>query len=127
MYKPPVGKVVNLTGGGLFRDFEWMPEPYDAFLKQKATEKSLHKLKREAISESDFWAFSDKKTWKYHDCFLSDEQKKNYVLPYFVSDDPYEASEEEMLRAKWLHENKIMSGDFRPSLNDKSLERLTPG
>jgi hypothetical protein len=33
LYKPPAGKVVNLTGGGLFRDFEWMPEPYDAFLK----------------------------------------------------------------------------------------------
>ena len=128
VYKPPVGKVVNLTGGGLFRDFEWMPEPYDAFLKQKVAEKDLHKLKQEAIhSEKDFLAFSDKKTWKYHDCFLSDEQKKNYVLPYFVSDDPYEASEEEMLRAKWLHENKIMSGDFRPALNDKSLERLTPG
>jgi len=127
VYKPPVGKVVNLTGGGLFRDFEWMPEPYDAFLKQKAAEKDLHRLKQEAISDTNFLAFSDKKTWKYHDCFLSDEQKKNYVLPYFVSDDPYEASEEEMMRAKWLHENKIMSGDFRPALNDKSLERLTPG
>jgi hypothetical protein len=73
VYKPPVGKVVNLTGGGLFRDFEWMPEPYDAFLKQKLAEKDLHKLKQDAISEKDFFAFSDKKTWKYHDCFLSDE------------------------------------------------------
>jgi hypothetical protein len=48
------------------------------------------------------------------------------VLPYFVSDDPYEATEEELLRAKWLHENKIMNGEFRPAQADKSLERLTP-
>jgi hypothetical protein len=31
-FKPPQGKVVNLAGGGLFRDYEWMPEPYDNFL-----------------------------------------------------------------------------------------------
>lgn len=34
-FKPPQGKVVNLSGGGLFRDYEWMPEPYDNFLKAK--------------------------------------------------------------------------------------------
>ena len=49
------------------------------------------------------------------------------MLPYFVSDDPYEATEEELLRAKWLHENKIMNGEFRPAQADKSLERMTPG
>ena len=48
-------------------------------------------------------------------------------MPYFVSDDPYEATEEELLRAKWLHENKILNGEFRPAQADKSLERLTPG
>jgi hypothetical protein len=36
-------------------------------------------------------------------------------MPFFVSDDPYEASEEEMLRAKWLSQEKILCGDFRPS------------
>jgi hypothetical protein len=75
----------------------------------------------------EFVAGSDKFVWKYHDCFLSEEQRKTYVLPYFVSDDPYEATEEELSRAKWLHENKILSGDFRPAQADKSLERLTPG
>lgn len=47
-------------------------------------------------------------------------------MPYFVSDDPYEASENEMLRAKWLSEEKILHGDFRPAQAAKSLERLTP-
>ena len=45
----------------------------------------------------------------------SEEKQKDYVMPYFVHDDPYEASEEELLRAKWLHEQKILNGDFRPA------------
>ena len=32
-FKPPQGKVINLAGGGLFRDYEWLPDSYDAFLK----------------------------------------------------------------------------------------------
>jgi len=47
-------------------------------------------------------------------------------LPYFVSDDPYEAVEDSVMSAKWLHENKFLNGDFRPAQADKSLERLTP-
>ena len=64
--------------------------------------------------------------WKYHDCFLPEEKQKDYVIPYFVHDDPYEASEEDLMRAKWLHEQKILNGDFRPAQQDRSLERLTP-
>ena len=73
-----------------------------------------------------FYTGMDQYHWKYHDCFLPEEKQKDYVLPYFVHDDPYEASEEELLRAKWLHEQKILNGDFRPAQLDKSLERLTP-
>lgn len=69
----------------------------------------------------------DQYHWKYHDCFLPEDKQKDYVLPYFVHDDPYEASEEELLRAKWLHDQKLLNGDFRPAQLDKSLERLTPG
>lgn len=126
-FKPPQGKVVNLAGGGLFRDYEWMPEPYDNYLKAKSNENKERKAKQRLISTSEFQAGMDRYVWKYHDSFLSEEQRKNYVLPYFVSDDPYEATEEELLRAKWLHENKIMNGEFRPAQADKSLERLTPG
>jgi len=32
---PPQGKVVYLAGGGLFRDYEWMPDSYDNYLKAK--------------------------------------------------------------------------------------------
>ena len=47
-------------------------------------------------------------------------------MPFLFNDDPYEATEEELGRAKWLHEQKILNGDFRPAQLDKSLERLTP-
>jgi hypothetical protein len=86
-------------------------------LKAKKDEhkESLAKRNKISVGGKDFITGMDQYVWKYHDCFLSNEQKKNYVLPYFVSDDPYEATEEELLRAKWLHENKIMNGEFRPA------------
>ena len=33
----------------------------------------------------------------------------------FVGNIPYEATEEDLLRAKWLHDQKILNGDFRPA------------
>jgi hypothetical protein len=32
-----------------------------------------------------------------------------------MNDDPYEVTHDEVLKAKWLHENKILHGDFKPS------------
>jgi hypothetical protein len=52
---------------------------------------------------------------KYEDCFLPPEAKADYVLPYLSNDDPYEVTHDEVLKAKWLHENKILHGDFKPS------------
>ena len=63
--------------------------------------------------------------WKYHDCFLPEEKQKDYVIPYFVHDDPYEATEEDLLRAKWLADQNVLHGDFRPAQQDRSIERLT--
>ena len=114
-FKPPEGKVVKLSGGGLFREYEYISEPFDLYLQQKQLENKERKLKQKDISSKEFVAGSDRYVWKYHDCFLSEEQKKNYVLPYFVSDDPYEATDEELLHAKWTFENKIMTGEFRPA------------
>ena len=87
----------------------------------------MNQKKQDGISKRPFFVGMDKYTWKYHDCFLPEDKPKDYVQPFFNTDDPYEASEEELLRAKWLHENKILSGDFRPAQAEKSLERLTPG
>ena len=34
-WKPSDPRVEKLAGGGLFRDYEWMPDSYDTFLKQQ--------------------------------------------------------------------------------------------
>lgn len=62
---------------------------------------------------------------KYQDCFLNDNDLKQYVFPFLNVDDPYEATKEEILRAKWLEENKILHGDFKPAKQDKGIERVT--
>jgi len=36
-------------------------------------------------------------------------------MPYFTENDPFEAAEEDLYRAKWLAENKFLAGDFRPA------------
>jgi hypothetical protein len=38
------------------------------------------------------------------DCFMDPSQTKDYVFPFLSLDDPYEATKEEILRAKWLAE-----------------------
>mmetsp|Transcript_19821 Transcript_19821/g.18864 ORF Transcript_19821/g.18864 Transcript_19821/m.18864 type:complete len:116 (+) Transcript_19821:581-928(+) len=40
-------------------------------------------------------------------------------------DDPYEASKFEILRAKWIHESKILFGEFKPANSLKSLRKPT--
>jgi len=125
MWKQPQPKVQTLTGGGLFSDYEYIGEDYVMYLKQKKDERTA-KEQQPKLHKRPFYLNMNKYHWKYHDCFLPEEKQKDYVMPYFVHDDPYEASEEDMLRAKWLHEQKILFGDFRPAQQDRSLERLTP-
>jgi hypothetical protein len=38
--------VQNLSGGGLFREYEYKGDDYDAFLQQKKAEKLLAKSKQ---------------------------------------------------------------------------------
>lgn len=38
-WKPPPARVEKLAGGGLFKDYEYLPDGYDTFLKQKQDEK----------------------------------------------------------------------------------------
>jgi hypothetical protein len=34
---------------------------------------------------------------------------------YFADEDPYESTKFEMLKAKWLHDSRILYGEFKPS------------
>jgi len=46
------------------------------------------------------------------------------VLTFLSNDDPYEVTHDEVLKAKWLNESKILHGDFKPSQNDKCLDQI---
>ena len=61
--------------------------------------------------------------------------KADNVFPFLTADDPYEASKDEILRAKWynyivkdniyrIEESKILHGDFKPAFMDKCLETV---
>ena len=43
-------------------------------------------------------------------------------MGYLCEDDPYEAGQFEMLRAKWIHDSKMLYGDFKFSAANQSLK-----
>lgn len=122
--QPDPPRVQKLNGGGLFQDYEYIMTPFDAFLKQKSEERISNMAKQKLISDQPFHLGMDIYKWKYEDCFLPPEAKANYVLPYLSNDDPYEVTHDEVLKAKWLHENKILHGDFKPSQNDRCTDKI---
>lgn len=70
-----------------------------------------------------FVAAHDKVTTKYENPF--NEGNKETIFPLFKdTDDPYEASQDELLRAKWIKDNRVLHGDFKPSTNEKSLTQV---
>jgi hypothetical protein len=63
-------------GGGLFKDFEYLPEGYDTFLKQKQDEKrEKDRLMQQKFGKGKpFVLGMNHYTWKYHDCFIPEDQ-----------------------------------------------------
>lgn len=110
----------------MFSEYGWQQDQYDLFQKKKQAERKAAVEAQSKVSSNPFTVGMNQFVWKYMDCFIPKETQKDYVLPYFVSDDPYESTETEMLKAKWLHEKGILAGDFRPAQADKSLTKLTP-
>jgi hypothetical protein len=56
---------------------------------------------------------------------LDDASLKEFVAPFLCLNDPYEVCKEDVLRSKWIEENKILHGQFKPAQADKSMERVT--
>lgn len=52
---------------------------------------------------------------KFQDCFLDDASLKEFVAPFLCLNDPYEVCKEDVLRSKWIEENKILAGQFKPA------------
>lgn len=93
MWQPTPPRVQTLVGGGLFRDYEWMPDSYDNFLQAKKRDRIEAEQKQKQICDRPFILGMDQYIWKYMDCFIPQEKQQDYVIPYFVSDDPYEDTE----------------------------------
>ena len=66
-------------GGGLFQDYEHMPDSYDAFLKKKSEDRKANETKQSNIGGRPFALGMNSYTWKYHDCFIPQEKQKDYV------------------------------------------------
>ena len=94
---------------GLFRAFEYMPERYSVVEELHAREKQENEAKELAINGGKrFLVPGRKKALKHEDCFRGDRSTLRY------SGDPYEALQQEKLRAKWLDKSKILHGPFLP-------------
>eukprot|EP00344_Euplotes_crassus_P006416 CAMPEP_0196995218 /NCGR_PEP_ID=MMETSP1380-20130617/1383_1 /TAXON_ID=5936 /ORGANISM="Euplotes crassus, Strain CT5" /LENGTH=304 /DNA_ID=CAMNT_0042410833 /DNA_START=168 /DNA_END=1080 /DNA_ORIENTATION=+ len=117
------GRIIKLSGGGLFHEFEWMPDSFLNFLENERKEKAESDEVVKKIHPKPFIATHDPITTKYENPFNSG--KKETVYPVFKeADDPYEASQDEFYKAKWIKENKILHGEFKPSSQDKSLTQI---
>jgi len=74
-WKNPNPRVEKLAGGGLFQDYEYMPDEYGNFLMQKRQERLENKDKQQQIGGAKpFTLGMDPKVWKYKDCFIPTEQ-----------------------------------------------------
>ena len=124
--KPDPPKVQKLNGGGLFQEYEWMHDSYDSFLEQRKRDRIQNQDNVDKLHPKHFALGMNRYRWKYEDCFTTYNIKinKDFVLPYLSNDDPYELTHDEVLKAKWLHENKILHGDFKPAQLDKSLDKI---
>lgn len=117
------GKIIKLAGGGLFHEFEWMPDSFSNFLEAKRKEKGESDETIGKLHSKPFVSTHDPVTTKYENPFQID--RKETVYPMFKEvDDPYEASQDELLRAKWVKDNRILHGDFKPSTCDKGLTQV---
>ena len=54
VWRQPAPKVATLTGGGLFSDYEWLPDEYAMYLKHKQDERIDNKRKMGNVHKRPF-------------------------------------------------------------------------
>lgn len=104
-----------------------MPDSFANFLDSKRKDKEeSDKIIEELHGKQAYVTSHNITTLKHENPF--NEGKKETVFPLFKEvDDPYEASQDELLRAKWIKDNRILHGDFKPSNCDKGLTQVNRG
>jgi hypothetical protein len=56
---------------------------------------------------------------------FQDNLEEKFVYGFLCQDDPYEASKDERLRAKWIEEAKMLYGSFKPAGPQKPLTQIS--
>lgn len=100
--------------GGFFQRFEWMPEGYGIDKELKRMELVDNKMKETQLHPHPFNANQNKKLLKFEYPF-QDHRDEKFVYGFLCQNDPYEATKDERLRAKWIEEAKMLFGEFKPA------------
>ena len=66
----------------------------------------------------------NKKLLKYEYPF-QDKQNEKFVYGFLCQGDPYEATKDERLRAKWIEEANLLFGQFKPSGPQKPIATIS--
>lgn len=106
--------------GGYFQRFEWLPEEYQRKHEYERSEMISRKIKETNIHPLPFNPSQNKRLLK-HEYPFNDSKDEKFVYGFLCIDDPYEATKDEKLRAKWMEEAKLLFGDFKPTGPQKPL------
>lgn len=115
----PGGGGRKITKNGLFEQFEYIPSRYslaDEILMKERLEDEAVTL---GVGGKPFVPGSNKLKLKFENAF---EDKDGNIGAFKYMSDPYEAAQNQNLRAKWIEDSKILHGPFIPSGTKKALE-----
>lgn len=110
--KPHLEHLKN--NGGYFQKFEWMQDEYWRKHEQDIQDMIAQKIAETAEHPLPFNANQNKKLLKYEYPF-NDKNSDKFVYGFLCIGDPYEATKDERLRAKWIEEAKLLYGEFKPA------------
>lgn len=97
-------KLTALSDGGYFSKFEWQPESYDDHLATQRRERDdKSKIIERLHGKEKFIAGRANAPLKHEGQF---GKKDEHVYPFFIEQDPYESTIEEVLKNKWMDEAK---------------------
>lgn len=60
-----------------------------------------------------------------HEYPFGDDKDGKFVYGFLCMNDPYEATRDEKLRAKWIEEAKLLYGEFKPAGPQKPLSTVS--
>lgn len=103
----------------LFQEFEYVPSRYSLADELRSKSRVEKERKRLDIGGKDFVCSSNAVKLKHEDGFEDKSQK----FPYMS--EPFEGAQEQMMRAKWLEDSKVLHGAFVPSGMGHTLEKPT--